>query len=170
MFSESPLIYGYVLREHQSTVSTSCWAIFPLPLCMGAPFLGGGPVWTICLQLLIGFGQREAKAGVQREEQWGWVSNPLISSQQGGSELAGLSLQSQCPSQAAHPTQLQLTAPHHPSSLGMNGNSLMQERLKFMPSTGLPLNPLLCRSCLCKQTFLELSYFESAIYFLLGPD
>lgn len=160
-----------MLKEHWSTVSTSCWASFPLPLCTGAPFLGGGLVSTICLQPLIGFGQWEAKAGVQREgEQWSWVFNPLISSQQGGAELAGLSPQSQCPSQAAHSTQLQLTAPHHPSSLGMNGNSLMQVRLTFIPSTGLPLNPLLCQSSLCKQTFLELSYFESAIYFLLEPD
>lgn len=171
MCSEPSLIYGCVLIGQRSTVGMLCWARFPSPLCMGAPFSGGGPVSTICLHLLIGFGQWEAKAGVQRAgEQWGWVFNPVTSSQQGGPERAGLSSQSQRPSQAAHPTQLQLTAPHHPSSLRMNGNSLMQVRRKFGRSTGLSLHPLLCNSCLCKQTFLELSYFESAIYFLVGTD
>ena len=145
--------------------------LLPSPLCTGAPILGGGPVSTICLHLLIGFGQWEVKAGAQREgEQWGWVFNPSTSSRQGGPERAGLSSQSQRPSQAAHSTHLQLSAPHHPSSLRMNGSSLMQVRLKFGLSTGLPLNPLLCKSCLCKHTFLELSYFESAIYFPVGTD
>ena len=70
------------------------------------------------------------------------------------------------PGSPLYPTPV--AAPHLPFKPG-NGNSLMQLRLKLVPFAGLPLNPLLCKSCLRKQTFLEVSYFECAIYFLLGP-
>lgn len=54
------------------------------------------------------------------------------------------------------------------STLAANSDSLQAAtRTKVTaPCPALLLNLLLRKSCLCKQAFLELSYFECAIYFL----